>query len=213
MARDVMSNILALILGAILIVVILFSIFYFDILGRIGNVFPDFTKSNYSSKWEEEYFLEYPELIVYYIDGRDADIYLKYDKNTKYDKTAIRGEKVGIGGWSWSKDNEKWYIIGAFYYTTSGNFIGNVEGILDAKNRNFLKELIGKSPENGLKIIVDRVLHNDESNKFFNVKLEVYIGDWKEKYDAESDAKFLSDLDGLIDKFNQISRGVIKNRR
>ena len=43
--------------------------------------------------------------------------------------------------------------------------------------------------------------------------MDVYIGNFDKPIETyEADDKRLSDLDGLIIKFNQISRGDVKNR-
>jgi|SRR3989344_2311036 len=206
------SNILGIILGVLIIIGFLYIVFFTNIPGTLRDLLPDFKKSEHTAKWEEEFFLENPELIVYYIDGREANIYLRYDKQSYINPV---GEETVIG-WSWSKDNEKWFSAEKRYvsYQTSGGAIRNIENkYLNEKNKKFLEKLEGQSPEKGLKLIVERVLINNEGNRFFNVKLKVFIGNWKEEYNAKEDARFLSDIDGAIDKFNQVSRGVIKQRR
>ena len=72
---------------------------------------------------------------------------------------------------------------------------------INEEERNFIAKLDKKTPEEGLKLIVEKVLKDKED---FIVK----IGDKEENY--KSGDKRLLDLDSLIDKLNQISRGVVR---
>ena len=82
---------------------------------------------------------------------------------------------------------------------------------LDSKNKQFIRGLAGKSPEEGLEIIVNRVLKNKEGNWVNDVNLVVKIGQTT-PLEYKTDDPRLEDMDGLIIKFNQISRGVVKAR-
>ena len=83
------------------------------------------------------------------------------------------------------------------------------------KNRNYLKMLINQSPEHGLRIIMERVRKNNEGNikvfgLGFDVNLHIMIGPETDGFKASD--KRLQDLDGVIDRLNQISRGYVKSR-
>lgn len=201
MTQDSMwDNTLALILGFVIIILVAFSIFYFDLPSKIGNIFPDFTKSNYSSKWEGESYLEHPELAIFFIEGDEANIYFFYDK-----------VEIGRSNWMWKLRKPRLQFEKYYFIPVDATFTKDFRE-LDSKNQKFVKELIGKSSEEGLLLIVNRVLQNKEGNEISDVKLEIDIdkGYVKKEYDASN--AFLRDLDGLIDKINQITRAAIKNK-
>ncbi len=80
------------------------------------------------------------------------------------------------------------------------------------KNKEFLKKFIGKSPEEGLNLIIGFVVGPGEFGFDDGGELNVYFFDKGGKkvktltYEA-TDRK-LRDIDGLIDIFNQVTRGI-----
>lgn len=204
MSETIDSIIKLVIILFVLVIVILGIVFL--VKGNF-DIFPEFKKVD-KAKWDEEFFLEYPGEVIYYIDGKEAGIYLRYSK----DIIEASENEVKEIGWRWSKsgsdDIKEWFDADKSYiaYETSGGYFSRPENkYLNEENRNFLKEINGKSPEKGLEIIVNRVLEN-------NLNLEIFIGNWDENYNGRKHANFLSNLDSVIDKINQISRGVVKNR-
>ncbi|MEK6872993.1 MAG: hypothetical protein AABW90_03195 [Nanoarchaeota archaeon] len=210
------NTIIIMIILALVLVVAIFSIIKLNASGLLKDLFPDFEKKDRIVSWNKEFFLEHPELMVYYIEGRDANIYISYSV-----KPVIRGTtQIGIIGWSWwSVEKEEWWAKDAKGWLSASTQHTSFKK-LSSKNQEFISQLAGKSPEEGLKLIVERVLRNEEENYIYDVVLRVYFGKkvngkWEaeRKYESDSGGKFvLKDLDGLIDIFNQISRGVVRKR-
>ena len=199
-----------------LIVIVVGSIYFFsDYIIQFADSLPGLTKKNISVSWDEDYILEYPGMIFYYVEGDDS-FYLVYNISVGFNK---EGKEEGVRGWMWSKDREKWFIAKNYnvVYESSYNFWASqpllrstlnlkeyTEKRLTKENQGFLKKLIGKSPEQGLVLIATRVLQNKEI-------LTVTIRSWKgNEYYEKNDARLLK-INGLIDKFNQISRGVVRD--
>lgn len=214
--RTAMDTVIAIIIIAFVLIIAIFGIIKLNASGLLKDIFPDFEKKDRVVNWNEEFFLEHPELIVYYIEGREANIYLSYSI-----EPVIRGTaQIGVVGWSWwSIDKGEWWAKDA-----KGWLSASTEHVsfkkLSSKNQDFIRQLAGKSPEEGLKLIVERVLKNEEENYIYDVVLRVYFGKkvnegWEaeRKYESDGGGNFiLKDLDGLIDSFNQISRGVVRKR-
>ena len=164
------------------------------------DIFPSFTKTDKKVNWNEAYFLEYPGEIIYKIEGREANIFLRYNTNLVQDYDEIDN----LIGWVFSIDN------GDYYRVENVQYVDYTSIGLTSKNREFLKLLINQGPEQGLKIIAERVRTNDEGTYWLDANLHVMIG--SEPEDFKAGDKRLQDLDGVIDKLNQISRGVVKSR-
>jgi hypothetical protein len=190
MADDSTNYLVSLILGMLVIAVVVFFIYYSGIIGRL-EIFPTFGKSTEITKWKQEFFLEHPQVISYYIYGNDADIYFYYVIDS-YSKAEI---------WQWKQSA----IAPGF---VNVNNKGPEYKKLSQKNRIFVDSLADASAEEGLELIVNRVLANQENNRRYNVWLYVYIGDKEYQYEATN--PLLKDLDGFIDKLNQLSRGYVK---
>ncbi|MEN9625853.1 MAG: hypothetical protein RL557_181 [archaeon] len=230
MAED--SGILGLIVKIIIIVLTLIVIFLFIgyFLGWFDlGLIPDYFKKNQSEEWNKEYFLEHEELIVYYIDGKEAELYLKYDITPVFDK---QGKETGVREWVWSKNGKNWFNVenSGYIYESKNNFwasqplLRSLFGLseysnkqLDAKNQNFLKTLLGKSPEEGLKLITDRVRANEEGYyevlgkdvKKSNAGLDITINK-KVTKSYDHDNPLMGDVNDFIIKLNQLSRGAVK---
>jgi hypothetical protein len=178
----------------------------------IDNI--DFTPDNATVEWLGDINLTYPGEIIYYIYGNDAEIYLWFD-----DKSVIvydEGSEVPVG-WKYSQTNDA--LVDSGYFLSMNN--QDALKKLGKKNMDFLNSLEEKTPEEGLEIILNRVIKNDEGNTNWlwieamriDVELRVFIGGWKSfPPDYESSDKRLRNIEGLIDKFNQISRGVVVAR-
>ncbi len=214
-----MSTLVKIILVVLVIFVASFAISELGAAEKIREFFPDFLRSENLVKWNEEYFINNPEIIVYEVKAKEADIYFRYD-NDLIPEGERQGEDIG---WRWSKDNVRWFSaenIDVSYArkTKLSVFMRNLhifrgDIYLSKKNKDFVSGLVGKSPEEGLEDIVNRVLNNSEGNRFYNVKLFVYFNGVKipKQQDYDVDSALLKDLDVFIDKLNQISYGVEKN--
>ncbi len=228
MAEDsTLGLIVKIIIMVLTLVVVIFFLGWF--LGWFNiDLIPDFSKKNQSEEWNKEFFLTHEELIVYYIDGKEAQIFLKYDI-TETPEGKRKGEIIG---WRWSKNGKNWFNVENYNaaYESQGNFwatqplLRNVFGLeeytvlkLDKKNQDFLKTLIGKSPEEGLKLILDRVRRNEEGYyevfgkdvKKANAGLDIEING-KVKKSYNHDDPFMGDVNDFILKLNQLSRGALK---
>jgi len=213
------------IISTILIVIILAIIFLSGVFGSIidfAKGFSDFDKGDIVVKWDEKNFIEYPEEILFFLADCNPEISFKYDSKVYSD-----GEKPR--GWVWEseevkKSDERWlsrfnrWLQG--YKDEKKTFISvsNEEHkyfkYLDEKNNKFIRDLNGKTPEKGLKVIVTRILENDEDNWFYNAKLNVIIGDVNLVYNptVAEERAILADLDWLIDRLNQVSRKYLKRK-
>lgn len=208
MARDVsMGRLVGLILGALLIVIILFFIFYFGIIGKLGGVFPFFERGNMTLEWEEEYFLEHPEELTFQF--KDGKIRLNFMGGL-----IISYRYRNATGWQWMHwINNPW--TGK---SSSRNWIAIESGFkreefykdVEKEDKKFMDSLKGKTPEEGLKLMVERTLN---SRKGY---LRVGFGCGDKGFSSicltkryENDDKELRDLDGLIHKFNRITNGLI----
>jgi hypothetical protein len=148
-----------------------------------------------------KYFINNPEIIVYEIEGRDANIFLRY---FIYDS---------VGRWQWKK--KKTFFGYEQSYVRVGNIINvNYKELEEGDNKILIDKLDEKSPEEGLEDIVNRVLQSARNNYFYRLKLFVYYNGKKiPKQGYNVNSPELKDLDGFIDKLNQISYGVEKNAR
>jgi len=199
--------VIAIIVGVVIFVAIWASGAFFrdSVFPWIENI--GFTSDNASVEWLGDINLTYPSEIIYYIDGRDAKLYLWYDDELTSSGSEDDGPPIG---WSWSSDKDDWFRVGNEYLAKFND--------LSNKNKGFLRGLKDMSPEEGLEIIINRSLGNEEGNRRFlwvnawkhDVRLRVKIGGWNEEYKASD--KRLRNIEDLIDKFNQISRGVVKAR-
>lgn len=207
--RTTISTIITIIIIVFVLVIAIFGILKLKSSDLLKELLPDFTKKDLKVKYNQEFKLERPDLIVYYVSGWDARLYFRYVIRESHRD----GKKVEVAGWEWKKDK---------LFAKEDNFISAnldkdvfFEDFSDKnrdKNKKFIVELSKKSPEDGLKLIVDRVVKNDEGNFAQNVYLTVYFQiNGKNVAEREYSAKDkkLLDLDGLIDTFNQISRGVL----
>lgn len=196
MAENTTINTLVkLIIVVFVLVIAIFGIMYLNNVRAIKDLFPDFTKENKQVNWNEEFYLEHPELLYFYIGGKKGDIFFSYLKNSDSDK----------GQWSWTK-----LSAGQFTLPKKSNFLSVDISYhssfvnLDEKNKNFIIGLRGKSPEEGLRDIVNRVLKNDEGFTFFqDVAFLVYIDGELAQQQYEVSDPVLRDLDSLIDRVNK----------
>jgi hypothetical protein len=225
MVEEGSSGIMGKIVKMILIVLVIFVVFFaageLGAAEKIRDLFPDFVKTENKVDWNEEYFINNPEILVFQVKAPEANIFFRYDN----DPIKLGGREGEDIGWKWSKDNENWFSVessGSSYGgSNTGNFFnalfrrsGGSNKYLSKMNKEFVESLIGKSPEEGLEEIVNRVLRNKEGNWFwFDAKLFVYYDGEKipKQQDYDEDSPELKDLDGFIDKINQISYGVVKN--
>ena len=187
------NTLIKLIIVIFVLVIAIFGIMYLNNVRTIKDLFPDFTKENNKVNWNEEYYLEHPELLYFYVGGSKGDIFFSYFKIPDSDKSK----------WFWFK-LPKFHALpkqSDFLSVESSSHSSFVN--LDEKNKNFIIGLRGKSPEEGLRDIVNRVLKNDEGFQLFqDVVFFVYIeGEVSQKYKAGDSV--LRDLDSLIDRVNK----------
>ena len=106
------SIIVNLILIILVLVLILGFIFLFNPNSKY-NIFPDFKQVEYKVNWNEEYFLEHPEFITYKIEGKEANIYLRYNVNPVIDYDDIEN----VIGWEWSLNNKHYLSVNNVVYS------------------------------------------------------------------------------------------------
>ncbi|MFH1359348.1 MAG: hypothetical protein ABIH37_05655 [archaeon] len=179
--------------------------------------------NNTPVEWDGFTELEYPMEIVFKFHDVEQNIYFVYNTNSKISGSEQTGEELG---WMWYspgafKDVEweestvfQYYILGNFQDAFKGWVFVSNEGVyfqeLSYENQLFVKALRGKSPEKGLELMVNEVRKNNARYFWYDVDLDVKIGNWKGSYKSKD--KTLGDINLLIDKFNQISRGLVKAR-
>ncbi|MBT4166475.1 hypothetical protein HOE04_05535 [archaeon] len=180
----------------LVLVIVLLGVVFLGVPEKIGNLFPDFGKEDVVVSWDEDVFLEHPEMIIIqYNDGKWSgdiigfgigDLYYNHDDNV---------------GWRWSVDDDPnieskdWLAV-----KNENHYLFNK---LNREDTVFVRSLNGKSAEEGLIMLIERMLKEDTS-------LSIRVaGVWGEIYDKND--KIVKNLDMLIDKLNQISRGGIKN--
>lgn len=213
MAKDMsMGRLISLILGAVLVVIILFSLFYFNALGKLGDIFPFFEKGNVTVEWEEEYFLDYPEeMVIRYDDGEhsgDVGWGGLGDFNYRY-----REEE----GWQWLYIGKSLIgnVVSRHWLNIESDFKREeIYSEVKKEDKEFMESLNGKSPEKGLKMLVERTINNPGS-LFYNPRLWVGFGCndnailcCNSKIYKQKD-KELRDLDAMIHRFNRAINGCI----
>lgn len=200
------NQIITIILVLFVLVLAIIGIFKFNLIGTLKDLFPDFTKGNLTVKYSEELKLKYPGLVGYYLDipnpfSLTEDFYYWYDSSP-----TMKGVEEGPPiGWKWTKPKKAGWL-------TAGNIYSRDFQELEESERNFILNLSKKSPEEGLKLIVERTI------KSKNEKLQIYVeaieGGKRTKYEEvgvyESSDKRLQDLDALIGTINRVSRKIIR---
>ncbi len=158
-AREMsMSYIVALAIGIIVVIVVLFA--GFGILD-LPDFFPDFIQSD-----------EKIGLDIY--DGNSEIPYFKFDDGvwgTPYLYFAFKE------GWMWS-DGTKWFGVGE---VNADNFKK-----LNEKDRDFILGLKGESCEIGLREIIKRVLKNEEGGWFSGASVYIIQNNKEKKFEYES---------------------------
>ena len=104
-------------------------------------------------------------------------------------------------GWRWSVDNDP--NMDTKDWLAVKNEIHYLFEELREEDKEFVRSLNGKSAEEGLMMLVERMLEKDTS---LSVRV---VGLWGEIYNKND--KIVRNFDMFIDKLNQISRGRIKN--
>lgn len=196
--RTLLETIIYLIIMVVVLVIVIFAFLYVKLPQTIDNIFPSFKQTVKEVKWEQEFFLTHPEFIEYeFADGTwKQNLFYHYDPGL---------------GWQWTNGKEmlpsgkekRWFSV------------SNKEIIvykkLDAIDKLFIDSLSEKSAEEGLKLLVEQTLANKgEGLMVVASALKARIGTWTGVYSYTD--RILGDLDNLIDKFNQISYGVAKQK-
>ncbi|MDP2924974.1 MAG: hypothetical protein Q8N99_01235 [Nanoarchaeota archaeon] len=115
--------------------------------------------------------VKYPDFKLELEDGTvEANLFYKYDFDEKK--------------WYWSfynnpdKEKSKWYPVP-----------DSADSGMSSKNQAFLKSLVNKDCDHGLKLIVARVIANSEGGWFSNVGLVLYIDDDSKNIEEEDLSK------------------------
>jgi len=127
--------------------------------------------------------LEYPEKIVFWIDGNDREG-ISFNCQSK--------------GWKWYKKESGWMNVDTAQYSTYFN-----DGVKIQKNKDLILGLVNSDCKSGLQMIVDRVRKNDEGNKVFAVKLGVLVNGKSHSYPYDDEA--LKDTRILVKRLNSIT--------
>jgi hypothetical protein len=176
--------------------IVIFGIISWNVSDKFRNLFPDFGRGEIVVNWDEDVFLEHPEMmVIQYNDGKWSgdvigfgigDLYYNYDNKV---------------GWRWSVDNDP--NMDTKDWLAVKNEIHYLFEELREEDKEFVRSLNGKSAEEGLMMLVERMLEKDTS---LSVRV---VGLWGEIYNKND--KIVRNFDMFIDKLNQISRGRIKN--
>ena len=76
----------------LVLVGVVFLFFRFNIFGLVSDAYNDFKETENQVDWNEEYFINSPEIIVYELKAKEADIYFRYDNDP-----IPEGERQGEG--------------------------------------------------------------------------------------------------------------------
>ena len=179
------------------------------------GIFPDYILDENVVQYDGRQKLSHPGLIVYYIYDNDEDIYFKYISNSDDYKS----------GWHWqvlTKGETESYNPLVFLFKEKRRYLGwiNVDGSQKHNfgeqtnaDKNTIRSLRGKSPEEGLRLLAKRVVVYQEKKWFnqYSSQLRTTIGSGKSKIDKiyyGFDAS-LKDIDRLIIEINQRTRGYL----
>ena len=184
MASDkLFSTIITIIIIVLVLIIAIWGVAKLNSAGMLDDLFPNFGKDKRPVKWDEKYFFSYPGEILYEFNS----LLVRYN-------VPVEG---GVLGWEW-KEKQGFFGGKEQIYLRADREIAHFHD-LDDKKKEFVRSLAGKSSEQGLEQIVNYVITNKE-------RLIVSIDSWEESYGY--DDKRLVDLNSLIIKYNQISRGV-----
>jgi|ETNmetMinimDraft_2_1059921.scaffolds.fasta_scaffold08893_4 hypothetical protein len=188
------------------------------------GIFPDYTLDENVVQYDGRQKLLRPGLIVYYLDpptlrgfdDNDDDIYFTY----------ITNSDIYQPGWYWqvitSGETESYNPL-VFLFKEKRRYLGwiNVDGSQKHNfgeqtnaDKNTIRSLRGKSPEDGLRLLAKRVVVEQAEKGWYqsSSQLSTLIGDGKSKIEETyygSDAR-LKDLDNLIIRINQRTKGYLK---
>ena len=219
------NTIVKIIILVLVLVVAIFGLAQLKGSDSFKNLFPDFVKTEQTIEYNEEVDLLNPNKLQFGIIGDDANIYFRYfsieiqsgnevkteERWQWYSPSAVKEVLKSERSW-WERNNPfaedprpVWISIDK----DSGNEYFDE---LSDKNKNFVRSLRGKVPEEVLKLIVERVIANEESNEWYNVFLNVYASNQFDQENPlkayESNDQNLLDLDGFIIRLNQFSHGI-----
>ena len=171
------------------------------------GIFPDYTLDENVVQYDGRQKLLRPGLIVYYIYGSNANIYFTYPTNSD----------IYQPGWYWQVSDK------GYFWWSKNRYLGwiNVDGSQKHNfgeqtnaDKNTIRSLRGKSPEDGLRLLAKRVVVEQAEKGWYqsSSQLSTLIGDGKSKIEETyygSDAR-LKDLDNLIIRINQRTKGYLK---
>jgi hypothetical protein len=195
------------IVALILMIAVVFVAYYLiasyyssDPLG----IFPDYILDENVVQYDGREKLLHPGLIVYYIYGTNANIYFVYQTNSDFYKPGWYWQVSTKGYFWWSKSKYLGWI------TVDWNKAHDFGKLTDA-NKNMIRSLRGKSPEEGLRLLAKRVVANKVGNWWYHAEIRTHIGKGESKIDETYKAKdaSLKDIDRLIIEINQRTRGYL----
>lgn len=177
------------------------------------GIFPDYTLDENVVQYDGRQKLLRPGLIVYYLDpptlrgfdDNDDDIYFTY----------ITNSDIYQPGWYWQVSDK------GYFWWSKNRYLGwiNVDGsqkhnfgkLTDA-NKNMIGFLRGKSPEEGLRLLAERVVVNKVGNWWYHAEIRTHIGEGESRIEEtyKADDARLKDLDNLIIRINQRTKGYLK---
>jgi len=186
------------------------------------GIFPDYTLDENVVQYDGRQKLLRPGLIVYYLDppalrgfdDNDDDIYFTY----------ITNSDIYQPGWYWqvitSGETESYNPL-VFLFKEKRRYLGwiNVDGSQKHNfgeqtnaDKNTIRSLRGKSPEEGLRLLAERVVVNKVGNWWYHAEIRTHIGEGESRIEEtyKADDARLKDLDNLIIRINQRTKGYLK---
>jgi hypothetical protein len=169
------------------------------------EIFPDYILDENVVQYDGREKLLHPGLIVYYIYGNNANIYFQYITDSDTYKPGWYWQVSTKGYFWWSKNR----YLGWIYVDDSQ---GHNFGKQTNANKNAIRSLRGKSPEEGLRLLAQRVVVNKVGNWWYHAEIRTHIGEGESRIEEtyKADDARLKDIDGLIIRINHRTRGYLK---
>jgi hypothetical protein len=194
---NVSGVVVALILVVLVVIIGYLTLYFFYSTDPLG-IFPDFTPDENLVKYDGREKLLFPELVLYKVieDGDEEGIAYQYSK----------GSDLYKDGWYWQLGVEEGIIFKETRYLGWVSVDRDLGGYkeLSEENKATIEALRGKTPEDGLHILVRRAVADSGRGSVFGFR----IGDNDGLYERyHSNVGVLKDVNGLIIRINQLSRG------
>ena len=177
------------------------------------GIFPDYTLDENVVQYDGRQKLSHPGLIVYYIYGSNANIYFTYATNSDiyqpgwYLQVITSGETESYNPLVFLFKEKRRYLGWITVDESKAHDFGETT---DA-NKNMIESLRGKSPEEGLRLLAERVVVNKVGNWWYHAEIRTHIGEGESRIEEtyKADDARLKDLDNLIIRINQRTRGYL----